>query len=388
MFKFLAYLICYLIHPFSYLVPRSKKKIAFGSYRGSFDGNAKYLFIEMSGKGENAVWVSGSRATVRFVRSLGLRAEWVFSPRGAWRALRSRTWFVNSYTSDILWALSGGANVINLWHGVGLKRTEYNATAGPMYDRYIRKTFRQAFFHPEAYRKPQYLVTASDFQTPMFASAFRVPESRCLKCGYPRNRILVCSEEDRQKHIATFEPEPVRAFIEKIRQFKEVWIYMPTWRDSQRNVFAQNMDLTRLNSVLEKRGAALLLKPHPNTVPDNLYGLPNVLTIDPDVDVYPLLPYTDVLITDYSSVLYDYILMEGKGVVLYLYDRDQYVKDRDFYFPFDENVIGKKANTFEELLEAVKQGVEPLDEAERKAMVNKFWGPKPFEYDFSDCLHL
>ena len=388
MIKFLKYLLSYLAFPFSFLVPRSRKKIAFGSYKGTFDGNAKYLFIEMSGKGENAVWVSGSRATVRFVRSLGLRAEWVFSPRGAWRALRSRTWFVNSYTSDILWALSGGANVINLWHGVGLKRTEYNATAGPMYDRYIRKTFRQAFFHPEAYRKPQYLVTASDFQTPMFASAFRVPESRCLKCGYPRNRILVCSEEDRQKHIATFEPEPVRAFIEKIRQFKEVWIYMPTWRDSQRNVFAQNMDLTHLNSVLEKRGAALLLKPHPNTVPDNLYGLPNVLTIDPDVDVYPLLPYTDVLITDYSSVLYDYILMEGKGVVLYLYDRDQYVKDRDFYFPFDENVIGKKANTFEELLEAVKQGVEPLDEAERKAMVNKFWGPKPFEYDFSDCLHL
>ena len=388
MIKFLKYLLSYLAFPFSFLVPRSRKKIAFGSYKGTFDGNAKYLFIEMSGKGENAVWVSGSRATVRFVRSLGLRAEWVFSPRGAWRALRSRTWFVNSYTSDILWALSGGANVINLWHGVGLKRTEYNATAGPMYDRYIRKTFRQAFFHPEAYRKPQDLVTASDFQTPMFASAFRVPESRCLKCGYPRNRILVCSEEDRQKHIATFEPEPVRAFIEKIRQFKEVWIYMPTWRDSQRNVFAQNMDLTHLNSVLEKRGAALLLKPHPNTVPDNLYGLPNVLTIDPDVDVYPLLPYTDVLITDYSSVLYDYILMEGKGVVLYLYDRDQYVKDRDFYFPFDENVIGKKANTFEELLEAVKQGVEPLDEAERKAMVNKFWGPKPFEYDFSDCLHL
>ncbi|MBO4605685.1 MAG: CDP-glycerol glycerophosphotransferase family protein [Bacteroidales bacterium] len=388
MLKFIAYLLGYIAFPFSFMVPRSRKKTAFGSFRGGFDGNAKYLFIEMSERGEDVVWLSSSRATVKHVRGLGLRADWVFSPKGAWRALRSRTWFVNAYTSDILWMLSGGAHVVNLWHGVGLKRTEYNSTTGPMYDRYIRKTFGQAFFHPEAYRKPQYLVTASDFQTPMFASAFRMPESRCIKCGYPRNKILVCGEEERQKHIAAYEPEPVKAFLERLKGFKELWIYMPTWRDSQREVFAQNMDLTKLNSALEKRGAALLLKPHPNTVPVNLYGLPNVITIDPDVDVYPLLPYTDVLITDYSSALYDYILMDGKKVVLYLYDYSDYVKDREFYFPFDENVIGQRAGNFEELLSIVKNGPEPLDGEKREALIHKFWGSNPVAYDFSNYLHL
>ena len=388
MLKFLKYLLSYLVHPLSFLVPRCRKKLAFGSYRGGFEGNAKYLFIEMSRAGLDAVWLSSSKSTVALVRSLGLRAESVLGFRGAWRALRSRTWFVNAYTSDILWSLSGGANVINLWHGVGLKRTEYNSTSGPMYDRYIRKTFAQAFYHPEAYRKPQWLLTASDFQTPMFAQAFRLPESRCIKCGYPRNSILTCSEEDRRKFIESYEPDSTKSLLEMLRGYREVWIYMPTWRDSQRGIFARGMDLGKLQEVLAGRNAILLLKPHPNTLTGAVDGYPDIRLLDSRADVYPILPYTDALITDYSSVLYDYILMEGKGAVLYLYDRDDFVRDRDFYFPFDENVIGQKTCDFGQLLEAISKGPQPLPEPERAALVAKFWDKTPSHYDFSDYMHL
>lgn len=388
MIKTLKYLLSYLINPLSFLVPRRAGKIAFGSYRGGFDGNAKYLFIEMSRAGLDAVWLSQDRKTVSLVRSFGLKAESVLSPRGAWRALRSRTWFVNAYTSDILWAFSGGAEVINLWHGVGLKRTEFNSTSGPMYDRYIRKTFRQAFFHPEAYRKPQWLVTASDFQTPMFAAAFRLSESRCIKCGYPRNSILTCSEADRMKFIGAYEPESTKKLLKDLGGFREVWIYMPTWRDSQRDIFARGMDMGKLQDALSERGAVLLLKPHPNTLTGPVEGYSNIILLDSSADVYPILPYTDALITDYSSVLYDYILMEGKGAVLYLYDRDDYVKDRDFYFPFDENVIGQKTYSFGQLLDAISQGPKPLDESGRAALARKFWDNTTPHYDFSDYLHL
>ncbi len=388
MIKFLKYLLSYLAFPFSFLVPRSRKKIAFGSYKGTFDGNAKYLFTEMSEKGEDVVWVTPNRELVKRLRSLGLRAESVFSLKGAWRALRSRTWFVNSYSSDILWAFSGGANIVNLWHGVGLKRTEFNSTTGPMYDRYIRRTFKQAFYHPEAYRRPDWLITASDFQTPMFASAFRMPESRCLKCGYPRNKILVCDAREREDYIGHYEPTETAHLIAKLAGYSEVWIYMPTWRDSQLNVFTEQMDLAALNKTMAERNALLLLKPHPNTITGPVEGLSNIMLIEGSTDVYPILPYTSALITDYSSVLYDYILMKGKGVALYTYDRAYYVKDRDFYFPFDENVIGQRAETFDDLLKIVGEGVKPLDEAERKVLVAKFWGSKPYEYDFSNCLHI
>lgn len=386
--KFLKYLAQYLVFPFSFLVPRSRKKISFGSFRGGFDGNAKYLFIEMSNQGADVVWLSQDKKTVQLIRSLGLKAQCVLSLKGAWRALRSKYWIINAYTSDILWAFSGGVTVINLWHGVGIKRAEYNVKAGPLYDRYIRKTFKEAFYHPEAYRKPDYLVTASDFQTEFFCKTFRIPESSCIKCGYPRSRILVCNEKERLAHIKAYEPASTAELISKIKGFSQTWIYMPTWRDSQRDIFAQNMDLGKLNEALAEKNELLLLKPHPNTIVRDLGAYPNIMLLDPSADVYPILPYTDVLVTDYSSVLYDYLLMDGKKVVLYLYDVKDYVKDRDFAYPFDENVTGQKVLNFEELLAAVKEGPKPVDPQERKALILKFWGPKPVDYDFSNYLHL
>ena len=114
MIKFLKYLLSYLTFPFSFLVPRSRKKIAFGSYKGTFDGNAKYLFIEMSEKGEDVVWLSPNRGLVKRLRSLGLCAESVFSLRGAWRALRSRIWFVvREYAAQQLAMSSISASVVH-----------------------------------------------------------------------------------------------------------------------------------------------------------------------------------------------------------------------------------------------------------------------------------
>lgn len=81
-----------------------------------------------------------------------------------------------------------------------------------------------------------------------------------------------------------------------------------------------------------------------------LDGLSNIALLDSTVDIYAILPYTDVLITDYSSILYDYVLMRGKDIILYLYDYEDYVRERDFTYPFDENVVSKRVYTFEELL--------------------------------------
>ena len=73
MIKTLAYFICYLIYPFSFLFPRKKKRYAFGSFRGAFNDNAKYLFIYANEHfdGKEAVWISKNSSTVKRVRSLG-----------------------------------------------------------------------------------------------------------------------------------------------------------------------------------------------------------------------------------------------------------------------------------------------------------------------------
>ena len=377
MIKTLAYFICYLIYPFSFLFPRKKKRYAFGSFRGAFNDNAKYLFIYANEHrdGKDLAWISKNPETVRQVRSLGYRAYKSTSIRGVLYALTSKYWFFNSYTSDIMFCLSGGAVCINLWHGVGLKRIEFNTVSGPLADRYIKRKFREVFFHPESFRRPDYLLTSAPFQTSMFAKAFRIPESRCLEYGYPRNAILTAPESEILDFVRRYEPESTSKLLGEFGKFAKVYIYMPTWRDSQREIFVQNLDLQKLNEALSAKGELLLLKPHANTiVKDNISNCSNIRLIDSKSDVYSLLPFTDVLITDYSSILYDYILMPGKSVLLYLYDYAEYVKERDFYYPFDENVIGERAHDSDELIAAILKGVPVLDEDARLALVEKFWG--------------
>lgn len=374
--KTILYLICYCIYPFSFLVPRTKKKIAFGSFRGAFNDNAKYLFIYAveHGFAKNVCWLSNNRKTIQLIKSLGLPAKWVLSPGGVWWALRSKTWFVNSYTSDIMYCLSGNADVVNLWHGVGLKKCEFNVTSGALAKRYIERQFKEVFYHPEVFRRPDWFISSTDFQSQMFASAFRLPIEKCLNLGYPRNSMLVKNNEDIKQFISRYESPNTLNLIEQLAQYRKVYIYMPTWRDSQLNVFSQQFDFNHLESILAQQNAFLLLKPHANTKVDNIRETNHIRFIDGKTDVYGILPFTDVLITDYSSILYDYILMKNKDVILYLYDMDDYIKDRDFFYPFDENVVGCRAYNFDDLLGLITNENYTIDSKERERIITKFWG--------------
>lgn len=378
--KYIAYLFCYFVYPFSFLFFRKKNKLSFGSFRKSFNDNSKYFFIycQQHQKGLDSAWLSLSRKTVKDIRAHGLKAYYTLSPRGIWYALTSKYWFVNSYTSDIMFCLSGGAVCVNLWHGLALKNIEFNITSGKLAKRYVDRGFKEVFTHPECFKRPDYVLSSSHFQSDMFASAFRIPVERCLEYGYPRNMILTCPDDERMDFVRKYEPTETRELIERFlgRKYSKVFVYMPTWRDSQLNVFTQSFDMPRLDALLKERNELLLLKPHANTKVDKALfeNLQNVCFVDGKMDVYPVLPYTDVLITDYSSILYDYILMSGKDVILYLYDYADYVKDRDLYCPYDENVVGRRVYDFEELYRCLENDEYAINSEERNRIIEKFWG--------------
>ena len=383
--KAIAYIICYFIYPFSFLFVRKKHKIAFGGFfRKIYSDNSKYLFIycQQYRKDLNSAWLSLSRKTVKDIRAIGLKAYFTLSPKGIWHALTSKYWFFNSYTSDIMFCLSGGAMCVNLWHGLALKSIEFNIRSGLLAERYRERKFKEVFYHPECFKRPDWVLSSTPFQSEMFASAFRIDQSHCLELGYPRNEILTFDEKTRKAHIASFENESTKRIIAQIVEgdYKKVFIYMPTWRDSQREIFVQSFDLSKMNKMLLEKNSLLILKPHANTIVDHIDQYSNIILADSKADVYPILPYTDVLITDYSSVLYDYVLMEDKDVILYLYDYEEYVKDRDLYYPFDENVVGKRTFCFEELYSCIEKEDYSIDLEKKKEIVEKFWG-KSAHYD-------
>ena len=258
--KILFYLVGYIIYPFSFLFPRNRERYSFGSFAGAFNDNAKYLFIYTCIHCPNicAAWISNNRHTVKLIRRMGMNAHYIFSFRGIWHALTSRYWFFNSYTSDILFALSGGAVCINLWHGVGLKRIEYNIVSGPLAARYQKTDFCEVFCHPQSFRAPDYIVTSTPFQTHLFSTAFRVSAERCLELGYPRNQILGYGKNELMEFVGRYEPQETWDAINKMKNYSRVLVYMPTWRDSQRHLFTQSMDLSRLNEVMSKNNELLI----------------------------------------------------------------------------------------------------------------------------------
>lgn len=380
--KFLAYLLCYVFYPISYFFPRTDKILVFGSYRGAFNDNSKYLFLYSCKciKDRKIVWISTKKSTVCHIRSLGYRAYHVVSLKGLYYALRSKIWFVNSYTSDIAFCLAGRAKVVNLWHGVPMKAIEFGITKGDLAKRYVERDFWDVFFHPAPFRRPDYMVSTTDFFDDVFSASFRIDKSQCLQTGCPRNRMLQMSIEQVDEFVCTYESQQTKDLVDKIRQYKTVFVYMPTWRDSQADCFANGFDLKVLNDFVAQQDSCVLMKPHANTFIDKSVEYSNLYFLDGNVDMYCILPYTHVLITDYSSVIYDYILMPEKSVVLFHYDYEEYVNSREFIFDLKDNIVGKKVYSFDELLSTIKNADYEMDENLRQRIIDKFWG-KTATYD-------
>ncbi len=371
------YLFWHFVHLCSFLFPRSKKKYTFGGPNGTFKDNAKYLFIYASEqcKDIDIAWVTSYHSTVNLLTALGLKVYHSRSFKGMWHALTSRYWFYNSYPSDIDYYLSGGATCVELWHGIGLKCIQYGITKGFYAQSYQKPTLKERIVYATIYRKHDYVLSSTPFMTESFSQSFRVPKNRCIEFGYPRNAILTADEVDRKAFIRRYESKEMLDLIGRMSQYNKVLLYMPTWRDSQRNLFAQHIDLDRLNAVLASHNELMILKPHPMILADREErDYSNLLFLDPLMDVYPLLPYVQVLVTDYSSILYDFLLMEGKEAFLYTYDYEEYVDERDFFYPFDEYVTGNRVNDFEGFLRCVDQHDYAIDPSERQRLLQVFWG--------------
>ena len=350
--------------------------MVYGSFHGAFNDNSKYLFLYANEHvhDKKHIWISTKRKTVAHIRQLGYAAYWVASPLGIWYALRGKYWFVNAYTSDIAFFLSGGAKIVNLWHGLPWKCIEFGIKKGTLAKRYSREDRVDAFMHPAVFIRPNYVLSGSDFVTDIFAYSFRIDKKYCLPSGYPRNYLLGQPREKILDFIQRYEAPATLALAHKIQSYQTTYIYMPTWRDSQRNLFAKGIDLDALNAVMAEQNALAIMKPHPNTQIPQQAEFSNLIFMDRGADVYTILPLTDVLITDYSSVMFDYPLMPAKSMILYQYDYDEYISEREFNFPIEGNIIGRKVTSFNELLSVIRNKDYSLPEEERAAFLQKFWG--------------
>jgi CDP-glycerol glycerophosphotransferase len=238
-----------------------------------------------------------------------------------------------------------GQIYLQTWHGTPLKKIGFDIG---------RPQFASgtAYFDHLAddVAKWDLLLSQNPFSTPILRSAFRFGGEIC-EYGYPRNDLLSRSEP--------LLAGQVRRRL-GIPDGKRVVMYAPTWRDNQfyasgRYRFDLRLDLERAWEVLGP-DHVILIRGHHHLANDVQAGVRGdfALNVTGYPDISELFLITDVLITDYSSVMFDFAVT-GRPMLFFTYDLEQYRDQlRGFYFDFEAEAPGPLLASSEEVLAAVK----------------------------------
>ncbi|MBM7635594.1 CDP-glycerol glycerophosphotransferase family protein [Streptococcus saliviloxodontae] len=224
--------------------------------------------------------------------------------------LRAKYWVTDINIERGLRFKKKGTVFLNTWHGVAIKKIGNDDPNSAKYD----------------YRDLDYLCVSGEYDKQVFSSALKAPETSFLEVGMPRN--------DRLFKATDAEKEELRKLLD-IPEGKKVIVYVPTWRDSQDKGktfgLAIEADFKKWQEELGE-DYVILFRAHSRTT--------EVMSVEyneflRDYSSYPdlndLLIVADVLITDYSSVVFDYAILE-KPVVYFAYDYDAYLEERGCYF--------------------------------------------------------
>jgi len=361
--KLLVFISKILTLPFWYVqkyLPRNKKIWLFGAGSGMlyFD-NAKWLFeyVLTNEKHINAVWITRSRDVYKKLKSEKKPVYLTNSIKGIYYSLRAGLIFINNHPKDLNCRAINGAMQFWLWHGLMMKQIGEDARLFSMQKNGIKtKLFQlfQEFIYPELSYKPDYVINTSVFFTPFFCSAFNLSPEKVLITGYPRNDGLFLSEKE--SFIADLDnrfDHPVKV------------LYLPTWRDSLLNkglsfnpFDSYNFDILQFSEVLKVTNTVFLFKGHDfqniNINSDTLYERFFNLNDHIYSDLYNLIKDVDVLITDYSSIYFDFLLT-GKPIILAPFDYENYTtQSRPLYYDYSKEIEGVKASNWSEVFEIIR----------------------------------
>lgn len=245
-----------------------------------------------------------------------------------------------------------GALVLNLWHGIPWKKIHYNM---PM----IWYKLLYYKFRTKLYEGKVYLSTCDDFSY-ILQRAFGCKKDNIILSGYPRN---ICLTDNSFLEIKKRELIGLAKNLGlTVDDSSKVVIYLPTFRDSQNNLFSfeELKDDNRLLSILEKHNAIIIQKSHFASSPSSSSSFSivnNRIIILREYQTQELLASSDMLITDYSSCFFDYLILD-RPIIHFLYDYDYYSNDdRGLYFSKEKVACGSVIDNISNLVEAIDENL-------------------------------
>ena len=338
--------------PLSYLTQKKNNLICFiGRDGGYFLDNVKYQFLyltNLNNSDHEFYFLTQNRNTYDRLKKNRLNVLYYPGIKSFIKILRTKIVVVDNWTwiFGTKYHLFYNSLKIQLWHGIPLKKIELSNPIETERAKSIPHRLKNIL----GGRFPTYdllISTSRYFTDQSFKSA--INQKNIIESGYPRNDIFFKELDSLNTIESNIE------IINRSRTLKnegnKIIVYCPTFRDMNKDVIAEKiLDLKKLSDFALDNKLIFILKFHPN--PDFNYvksEYPNIIFYENNLDVYPLLPSTDLLITDYSSIYFDYLLL-NKPIIFFPYDLDRYItSDRELDFDYDSMTPGPKCFNQKEL---------------------------------------
>jgi CDP-glycerol glycerophosphotransferase len=348
------------------MLPAKRNLIVFESFLGKqYSDNPKaiYDYMRINHPNYEMYWSVDPRYSSIF-EGKGLKTIRRFSIPWLLKMARAKYWVSNSRLP--LWIPKPShTTYLQTWHGTPLKRLAADMEEVHMPGTNTRK-YKENFLKESS--RWDYLISPNRYSSEIFARAFGF-EKEMIESGYPRNDFLHTNNNE----------EAILKLKERLNLplDKKVILYAPTWRDNEfyqkgKYKFNLKLDLERMRKELGEE-YIILLRMH-YLIAENL-DITSYSGFAYDVshhtDISELYLISDLLITDYSSVFFDYANLK-RPMIFFVYDIENYRDTlRGFYFDFESKAPGPLVKTTEEVVDQIKNQDNLLNE-NFTAFYNKF----------------
>lgn len=305
-------------------LPIEANKVVFDNYMGSgFGCNGKYITLKLLRECPNLdiVWTVRDVHLHRKEFPKGVRLVEYLSDDAFYEYATAKIWVSNIHLVPYLFKglrKKDGQYYIQTWHGsLGIKKIENDSDL-------IRRAANWLVMAQLNSKMTDYWISNSQFETDVYHSAFWDPQN-ILEYGHPRNDILFSDSEKIKKKVRTRLniPEEVKTIL-----------YVPTFRETA-DMEGFELDYNMLTDSLSERFGGqwkVIMRLHPKMRVKASQIIPQEV-IDGSLypDIQEMMVYTDAMITDYSSCIFDFILTNKPGF-MFTIDADGYNTERGLYY--------------------------------------------------------
>jgi CDP-ribitol ribitolphosphotransferase len=315
-----------------YIFPLNDKKIIFcESTNSNFSGNCRAIYEALKDKNYTFYLIQNQRN----FNKTSIKQYTFYNLIALYHLATSKFIFADTAFLSFLSKRSEQKN-IQLWHGAGAFK-KFGLS---------ELKYKKVKYKMNQYNEIDLLTISSDNILEIYKEAFGIEEEKIKNLGIPRADVFFKEKEKIKIKELFFKKYP------KLKN-KRIIMYAPTFRDNTKDYFSLELDISLMKEKLERLNYILLLRLHPSIKKDNI-SVDNKFSFDFSKyeQVSDLLVVSDILISDYSSIIFEFSIMK-KPILFYAYDVEEYIKDRGFYYDYYDFIPNKISYTTEEIIKAV-----------------------------------